>query len=101
MTVLVVVFVESVPEHLRGYLDRYLNELRSSIFVGSLSRAVADRLWQVIDAEAGDGDAFMVTPTGEEVGYRIDHRDDGVWQMQDHGGWALPRRQGLLNDDPE
>ncbi len=96
---LVVVYVETVPEHLRGYLDRYLNEVRSSIFVGSLSGPVAERLWRVIDERAGAGDAFMVTPTGEEIGYRIDHRDDGVWQMKDHGGWPLPTRRRMSNND--
>ena len=97
---LVVVFVETVPEHLRGYLDRYLNEVRSSIYIGSLSRPVAERLWQVIDAQAGKGDAFMVTPNGDEIGYRVDHREDGIWRMQDHGGWPLPARRRLTNDDP-
>lgn len=90
---LVVVFIESVPEHLRGYLDRYLNEVRSSIFVGSLSRSVAERLWKVIDEQAGEGDAFMVTPTGDEVGFRVDHKEGGSWRMQDHGGWPLPMRR--------
>lgn len=98
---LIVVVVESVPEHLRGYLDRYLNEVRSSVFVGSLTRVVADQLWKVVSAQAGEGYAFMVRPDNSESGMRIDHRMSDAWKIVDRGGWDLPSRRRKSGDTEE
>ena len=96
---LVVVFVESVPDHLRGYLDRYLNEVQSSVFVGSLSRVVADQLWAVVSLEAGAGHALMVRPDSNESGMRIEQRISGSWRIVDRGGWELPSRRKAVRDE--
>ncbi len=41
---LVVLQVEAVPKHLRGYLERFLQEVRTGLYVGTLTARVADNL---------------------------------------------------------
>lgn len=99
---MVVIYVEAVPDHLRGYLDRYLSEVRTGIFVGSLNRSVSDALWDVVCAYKHDGDAFIVTPCPGEAGFNLRHRDDRRWRITDFDGLPLPshRRTTTNQGDP-
>lgn len=85
----VVLQVETVPEHLRGYLERFLQEVRTGLYVGSLTARVADHLWEVVLALAGPGDAIMVRPDNSEAGYKIVGREHPRWRLVDHDGWTL------------
>lgn len=98
---LVIAFVESVPLHLRGFLDRYLNEVRTSIFIGDINPAVIEELWQVVHAEAGEGDAIMITPGKGEAGYTVRYRQNETWKMVDRHGWQLPARRSSAANTPE
>lgn len=81
--------VESVPDHLRGYLERFLQEARTGLYVGTLSSRVADHLWQTVLTHAGPGDALMIRPDNSEAGYTIRARPHHRWQLNDHDGWTL------------
>lgn len=85
----VVLQVENVPEHLRGYLERFLQETRTGLYVGTLTARVAEHLWSVVLTHAGPGDALMVRPDNTEAGYTIRARDHPRWNLADHDGWAL------------
>lgn len=85
----VVLCVETVPEHLRGYLERYLQETRTGLYVGTLTTRVSDRLWDVVDEHAGPGDAIMIRPDNSEAGYSILARRHPRWRLVDHDGWTL------------
>lgn len=41
----IVIVCESVSEHLRGYLSRFLSEVYVNTFVGNVSRRVSDDIW--------------------------------------------------------
>ena len=85
----VVLQVESVPDHLRGYLERFLQETRTGLYTGTLSARVADHLWATVLANAGPGDALMIRPDNSEAGYSIRAREHPRWQLADHDGWTL------------
>lgn len=89
MTGFVVLAVESVPDHLRGYLERFLQEIRTGIYVGTVTARVADHLWDITDQHAGPGDAFIVRPDTTEAGYTIRSRGHPRWQLNEHDGWIL------------
>lgn len=86
---LVVLIVESVPDHLRGYLERFLQEARTGIFVGTLSKRVVEDLWVKACAHAGEGDVVMIQPSGNEAGYVMVTREHPRWRVIDHDGWQL------------
>lgn len=85
----VVLRVESVPDHLRGYLERYLQEIRTGLYVGTLTSRVSGRLWEVVNEHAGPGDAVMIRPDNNEAGYTITARPHPRWWLVDHDGWTL------------
>lgn len=85
----VVLNVENVPEHLRGYLERFLQEARTGMYVGTLSARVADHLWQTVLVHAGPGDAIMIRPDDSEAGYKIQARDHPRWGLSSYDGWTL------------
>jgi len=87
----IVLVVESVPDHLRGYLERFLCEVRTGTYVGTLSSRVIDQLWEATIAHAGLGDVVMVNPENIECGFRVRARENPRWQLVDHDGWMLPQ----------
>lgn len=85
----VVFQVESVPDHLRGYLERFVQETRTGLYVGTLSARVAEHLWEIILTHAGPGDAIMIRPDNSEAGYVIHGREHPRWKLINHDGWML------------
>lgn len=85
----VVLSVESVPEHLRGYLERLLQEVRTGLYVGTVTARVAEKLWAAVDEHALDGDAIMIRPDNNESGYTIVARNHPRWYLADIDGWVL------------
>lgn len=85
----VVIQVETVPDHLRGYLERFLQEVRSGLYVGTVTARVAEHLWKVVLEHAGPGDAVFVRPDATEAGYVVRARDHPRWKLLDYDGWVL------------
>jgi len=84
-----VLVVQAVPDHLRGYLERFLQEVRTGVYVGTTSRRVADRLWEVTSQHAGPGDATMIQSSDSEAGYTITSRPHPRYSLLDYDGWTL------------
>lgn len=40
-----VLVCETVPDHLHGYLSRFLSEIGTHVYVGNVSRRVSDEIW--------------------------------------------------------
>jgi len=57
---MVVLILERVPPSLRGELSRWMVEAKASVFVGSLSAMVRDRLWTRACGRVGEGSAVLV-----------------------------------------
>lgn len=65
-----VIVTRAIPEHLRGYLGRFLSEVVPGVFVGKTSRVVAERLWgRVTDALLVGSMAMILTDPKMEQGY--------------------------------
>ncbi len=82
----VVLRVESIPDHLRGYLERFLGEVRTGFFVGQASAKVADELFETATSYAAEGDVVMIRPDDSPLGYTVRARTDGGWREVDLGG---------------
>lgn len=65
-----VIITRSVPDHLRGYLGRFLSEVVPGVFAGRTSSVVADRLWHRTTEDLSVGSMAMVmTDSTVEQGY--------------------------------
>ncbi|MDO5052492.1 MAG: type I-E CRISPR-associated endoribonuclease Cas2e [Pseudoclavibacter sp.] len=68
----VVVRVEAVPDHLRGYLSRFLVEVMTGLYVGTLSAPVAERLWvRTTEALRSGRAALVLSDPQRDAGYRL------------------------------
>lgn len=92
MYMMLVVVIESVPEHVRGYLSRFLQELSLGTYVGTVSPRVADNLWTTLLKESASGRVIFIRPTNSEVGYKLQIQGDVSIQVKDVDGLQLPVR---------
>lgn len=70
---MLVIVVESVPPRLRGYLARFLLEIRAGVYVGNYSVKVRSALWSTVKEEIGpDGNAIIAWSTNNESGFDFD-----------------------------
>ena len=90
MTAFVVVRVEAIPTHLHGYLERFLQEIRTGLFVGMMTTRTSEELWKVLHANAANGDIVMIIPRKNvENGYIIRHTPHKRWESNDFDGLQL------------
>ncbi|MDO8586860.1 MAG: type I-E CRISPR-associated endoribonuclease Cas2e [Armatimonadota bacterium] len=68
---MVALILERVPPGLRGEMSRWMIEPKAGVFVGKLSAAVRDRLWEKAQKAAGDGAGMMIHATNSEQGFDI------------------------------
>ena len=92
VSVLVVMWVEAVPEHLRGLISRYLAEVRTGLYVGPTSARVADSLWERTTSHTPSGEVVQVRHTPEDPGYEIRYHGDPDHRVLDLDGLQLPIR---------
>lgn len=92
---MVVLIVESVPPSLRGELSKWMLEPRAGVFVGTLSAAVRDLLWEKARREAGGGGCTMIFRTNNEQGFVIRTWGDTSREIVEWEGLFLVRRPNL------
>lgn len=68
---MLVIVTESVPARLRGYLSRWLLEVRAGVYVGSYSVRVREKLWEVVIREVGAGNAVLAWTSPNESGFEF------------------------------
>ncbi|MBO4311982.1 MAG: type I-E CRISPR-associated endoribonuclease Cas2 [Desulfovibrionaceae bacterium] len=66
---MLVIVTEAVPPRLRGFLARWLLEVRAGVFVGSYSIKVRERLWKIVTEEVEEGNAVMAWSAANESGF--------------------------------
>ena len=69
---MLVIVTENVPDRLRGYLARYLLEIRAGVYVGDFSIKVREALWSTVKKEIYEGNAIIAWSTNTEAGYDFD-----------------------------
>lgn len=66
------IVTSAVPEHVRGYLGRFMIEPRPGVFVGNISPKVASGIWRRCVDAVGTGNAIMVTSDpSRETGFSM------------------------------
>lgn len=76
---MVVMILERVPSSVRGELTRWLLEPRAGVFVGTVSAAVRDRLWERVCSQMRGGAGVLVYNSDNEQGFAMRL-------------WGMPRR---------
>ena len=69
---MLVIVTENVPPRLRGYLAKWLLEIRAGVYIGDYSVKVRDMLWKNVKNEIEEGNAILGWSTNNEAGYAFD-----------------------------
>ena len=69
---MLVIVTENVPPRLRGYLAKWLLEIRAGVYVGDYSIKVREMLWENIKKEVEEGNAIITWTINNEAGYDFD-----------------------------
>lgn len=86
-----VVVLERAPDRLRGALTRWFLELRTGVYVGTVSARVRDHLWEMIKGDLAGGAALMVHSARTEQGFAIRAHGDPSREVFDIDGLLLVR----------
>ncbi|GHH66154.1 hypothetical protein GCM10017673_11450 [Streptosporangium violaceochromogenes] len=89
MTVVVLI---AAPEGLRGHLTRWMVEVNAGVFVGNPGKRVRDRIWELLAARIGDGQAVLVEPADNEQGWAVRTAGKDRWYPVDFDGLILSAR---------
>ncbi len=84
-----VLCASAVPDHLHGYISRFLTEVNTGVYVGKVTPRVAEALWARCDTEDREGTLTFVTSNPNyEQGFMVQSRNhegrqaidlDGIW----------------------
>lgn len=88
---MVVIVLERVSPSVRGELTRWLLEPRTGVFVGNVSAAVRDKLWELVCAKMRDGAGMLIHNAQNEQGFAIRYHGDTSRAVEDFDGLLLIR----------
>jgi len=66
---MVVLVMENMSEGFRGELSKWLIEAKAGVFVGNISTAVRERLWQKVFKHGQEGSAVLIYSADTEQGF--------------------------------
>ena len=66
---MLVIVTEAVPERLRGYLRRWLLEVRAGVFLGTYSTKVRNLVTSVVAEHIDTGNAVVAWSVNNESGF--------------------------------
>ncbi len=84
-----VIILERVPVSLRGELTRWMLEIHTGVFVGTLSAMVRDVLWDHVCDQMRDGAGFLVYHTNNEQGFAMRSCGPTSRRIEDFEGLTL------------
>ena len=88
-----VVILIAAPEGLRGHLTRWLVEVSAGVFVGKMNHRLRDRIWPLLEARIGNGQAIMIEPAHNEQRWAIRTAGRDRWHPVGYDGLILSARQ--------
>lgn len=88
---MMVMAFENVSPSLRGELSRWLLEVQTNVFLGSVSSVVRDKLWDLAVEKAGEGHCSMMYKTNSEQGFDICTHGPSRRVIEDFEGLKLVR----------
>lgn len=88
---LLVIQTINTPTHFKGLLRRFMVEPHTGLFIGRVTRKVAESIWEMLQADITSEDfscLWILGNSKEEQGYEI--REMGKELLQDFDGFVLP-----------
>lgn len=89
---MVVMILERAPAGLRGELTRWLIEPQSGVYVGNVSAAVRDSLWNEVCRKLRGGAALMIHNAANEQGFSMRFTSGTSRTLEDFDGLLLIRK---------
>lgn len=88
--------IVAVPDHLRGYLSRFLIECGTGLYVGNVSPRVVEALWDRSIEAALDGEVILVTSNASsEQGFSVRLHQSAGRVIADFDGLRLIRSNNV------
>lgn len=66
---MIVLVMENVSPSLRGECTRWLLEIKAGVFLGTISAAVRERLWALVQERSEGGDCLIAYSANNEQGF--------------------------------
>jgi len=93
---MVVLVLRKAKPGIRGKVTRWLGEIGTGVYLGTLSGRVRERLWQRVVAEMGEeAGAVLVWSDSTEQGYSVATAGSTVCTFEDFEGLWLAKRAVL------
>ncbi|MFL9827957.1 type I-E CRISPR-associated endoribonuclease Cas2e [Rhodoplanes sp. SY1] len=86
---MLVIVVENAPDRLRGRLAVWLLEVRAGVYVGVFSRRTRERIWKLVQASIGDGNAVIAWSAPTDAGFEFDTVGTNRREPVDFDGFKL------------
>lgn len=85
-----VISVVAAPDHIHGYVTRFITEVDTGLYVGNISPQVCKTMWERIIATVGDGHATMIySDSSKEQGFAVQTTANSKCQVIDIDGLLL------------
>lgn len=88
---MIVLVVSKVTPSLRGALTRWLLEVQTGVFVGTVSKQVRDRLWTMVLGRKRLGACALIARANNEQGFTIATSGESRHAVVDFDGLTLIR----------
>ena len=90
MTVLI---MEKVSPSLRGECTRYLLEVKTGVFIGTVNAIVREKLWETVKNKCDEGNCLIAYSSNNEQGFLMEVYGDPKRTIVDFDGLQLIRIQ--------
>lgn len=88
---MVIFVLERVTPALRGELTRWMLEVKTGVFLGSISADVRDRLWTQVTVKIRAGAAYLIYAAQTEQRFVVRSHGPTSREVVDHDGLTLFR----------
>lgn len=94
---MVVLVLRSVKPGLKGLVTRWLSEIGTGVYLGTLSARVRDLLWKRVEGSIGNGGggAVLIWSDQTEQGYSVKTTGELPYGFEDFEGLVLAKRVKL------
>ena len=91
--IMVILVLRKAKPGLKGLVTRWLSEIGTGVYLGTLSVRVRDNLWKRVSEEIGEGGAVLVFSAPTEQGYAVRTVGNLPYTFEDFEGLILAKRK--------
>jgi CRISPR-associated protein Cas2 len=89
---LTIIILEKATPSLKGALTRWMLEVRTGVFVGTVSARVRDKLWQLVRTRNATGGSLLIYRARNEQGFCVEANGDTSRSIIDIDGLQLVQK---------